>query len=137
MIALRMSVGKQTEDINRQFDRIMRNLDKKIKEIEGATLEGMVEAMEPIFETSQEYVPVKTGELALSGFLEIDDTVKHPRVVIGYAARGKPDYAVIVHENLEVQHAHPTRAKYLETAVAEHFDDILPRVHRHVKSSVG
>ncbi len=133
MIPLRISVGKQGDPLNRQFAQLERNLRKAIKQIEGATLEGMQAAMEEIFDTSQVYVPVDTGDLALSGFVQIDTTVKHPRVIIGYAARGNPHYAIIVHEDLTKNHAPPTRAKFLEAALQEHAGDILPTIAKHAR----
>lgn len=135
MIPLRISVGKQNDSLNKQFAELERNLRKAVKEIEGATLEGMKAAMEDVFETSQYYVPVDTGELAASGFLEIDTTVKNPRVIIGYAPRGRPHYAIIVHEDLEMPHQAPTQAKFLERAVQEHAGDILPTIAKHAQKA--
>ena len=43
------------------------------------------------------------------------------------------NYALIVHEELEYQHAAPTRAKYLEAAVQETLDQIVNEARRVYK----
>ncbi len=75
--------------------------------------------LEPIYDRSQEYVPVDTGRLKASGYIE---TAEEDGIIageVGYAPYGDPYYATAVHEVEEWNHAPPTRAKYLEDAVKE------------------
>jgi hypothetical protein len=95
--------------------------------------EALLAAANVVFNKSQEYVPVDTGDLRSSGVVteygqkwsagggwtgHMTETPGTFGVMISYGGRGV-DYAVIVHEDLRARHAPPTSAKYLERAVNE------------------
>lgn len=103
-------------------------LTRIINKIKDATPEALEYALEPMFDKSWTYTPVDTGELKLSGYLQAEQGPKGATAVIGYAADGKPGYAVFVHEMVGYKHEAPTRAKFLELAMYEHLDEVLPRV---------
>ncbi len=109
---------------------VLRNYERLIGHMEMATPEILMEAMEPTFDKSQDYCPEDTGELRESGYLEITQFRKQPRVEIGYGRGGEPEYAVAVHENLEWRHKAPTRAKWLQIAVEEDAQAIQGRIIR-------
>lgn len=90
-----------------------------VNHLEDTTPQVLLAALEPAFELSQEYVPKDTGALATSGYLRIVAFRGKPTVEIGYGSSGSPDYAAVVHENLEWRHKAPTQAKYLEAALNE------------------
>jgi|SRR3990172_1194652 len=106
---------------------VMRNFRKLVKNLEGAVPEALLFAAKPIFDKSQIYVPIDTGHLMESGYIEVSGNRKSAILEIGYGRNGDPPYAPIVHENQDVHHAPPTRSKFLEAAIDEHLDDILPR----------
>lgn len=99
-----------------------------LDQFEDATPEIIVEALEPTFEKSKVYCPKDTGELVASGYLEIVRKGQSPYVEMGYGKGGKPRYAPYVHEMLNLKHAAPTRAKWLQHAVQEDLGVIATRL---------
>ena len=96
-----------------------------INRLQGVTPEILREALEPVFEKSQEYVPVDTGALKDSGQLTTSESARgRARAVLSY---GGPSamYAAIVHERTDLNHEPPTRAKFLQSAMEEEFDSLL------------
>ena len=133
-MAIRFPVGRQqmrgavkfhsgstaTMAVREQVANIQKNLEQVINSIEGAT-EGAIEfALQAVMDTSQELVPVDTGALKASGFIQVFRMRSTIQGVAGYAAGGSPFYAALVHENLEFYHIPPTQAKFLEEAVNRH-----------------
>lgn len=84
--------------------------------------------VEKTFELSQTYCPVDRGFLVNSGRNEVvsDTPGSHTRR-LSYG-NGEADYAFWVHERLELHHKSPTRAKFLESAVAETETDLVEGV---------
>ena len=149
-IKLRASVGRQAitgltprnearyvKSIRKQMKAITDNYEKLVGELGGTGVEILLDALQPTFDLSQKYVPVDTGELQQSGFLEIDRRSKFPWVVLGYGRAGKPNYTIFVHEILSLQHAAPTRAKFLLSALEEDEANIQRRIVREYKQAVG
>ena len=149
-IKLRASVGRQNltrstsmyeanylGDIRKQLKGITDNYEQLIEEIGNYSADVLLEALEPTFALSQKYVPVDTQKLKDSGFLEIDKSSKVPRVVLGYAKAGNPHYAILVHEMVNIQHASPTRSKYLLAALEEDADNIQKRIVVGYKKMLG
>ena len=130
---VRRSVNLGTAGATRRMREQFRALDKNIKgivnQIEGATPKAIEDALRPTFEISQGYVPVDTGKLKASGFLEsFSLSSKQPRVVMGYGKGGRPPYTVFVHERTDLRHKPPTRSKFLQAAVEEDIDNIEGRI---------
>lgn len=131
--AVRKTLDVASAAYTRQMREQMRSIEGQIrsiiKDIESATPEALEAALRPTFELSQKYVPVDTGKLKRSGFLEsVSGDRKIPRVVIGYGKRGRPPYAVFVHERTDLRHKSPTRSKFLQAAVEEDIDNIRRRL---------
>jgi len=80
-----------------------------------AIAEGIPKCLDAILKKSQQYVPVETGELRDSGFKEVAGTGRWATGIVGYSA----PHALPVHERVELQHAPPTGAKFLERAARE------------------
>lgn len=79
------------------------------------------EVVEKIFQESQLLVPVNTGALKNSGEIideeaSMDGTFTSSYVTYG---NGAVNYAVKVHEDLEMYHTAPTRAKFLEIPLVQ------------------
>jgi hypothetical protein len=115
------------------FKAIQTNFNKLIRQVQNITPLAVAYSLDPIFERSQELVPVDTGELKASGYLEVrrvgDDTIAE----IGYGKGGHPFYAPYVHEDLMMRHDPPTQAKFLEQAINEGLEDVLPRVVEYMR----
>ena len=126
-----------TRAIRAQMEQIERNLTEVIKQITQETPEILLEALEHTFKKSQLYVPVKTGELKRSGYLEVKKTASGATVEIGYGRGGYPNYAVYVHELTGYYHKPPTRAKFLQAALEEDMDAIRDRLETAYRNMVG
>lgn len=150
MVGLNISVGRQrvtsatspyeanyVASIRQQFKIIMDNYVRVIEGLQKVTPEILYDALTPTFKLSQKYVPVDTGVLKDSGFLEIERRGKNPRVVIGYGKGGKPDYAGIVHERVDIPHKSPTKAQYLLDALVEDESGIQRRIITGYKKAFG
>lgn len=116
----------------KQINAGMRSIEKDVQYImdqfEDVTPEIMYDALKPTFDKTQERVPKRTNALANSGYLEIVERRGKPTVELGYAKGGYPDYAVYVHEMLEIPHRAPTSAKFVEGPVNEDLGDIIDRI---------
>lgn len=134
---VRGSEAASTRDVRRQMQQILDNAKDVIQAIEGNSPAALIYAVQPIYDESQELVPVDTGKLKDSGFVEVRSTTRGATAVVGYAKGGDPDYAVWVHEHLEVHHEPPTQAKFLEEAVNRHIEEVPERYAYFVKNSLG
>ncbi len=92
---------------------------------------------QPIFDRSQEVVPVDKGPLEASGKLHdpviSGDTAS---VEMAYGNAGV-DYAVIVHEDLATRHASGKQAKYAEAAVVEGAKGMDDRLAARAAREIG
>jgi hypothetical protein len=125
-ISVRASFGS-TQQTKADMARVLRDFNRIVKNLEGAVPQVLLYAAQPIFDKSQVYVPLDTGRLMESGYMEVSGSREDAVLEIGYGRGGDPPYAPIVHENMDVHHATPTRSKFLQAAIDEHLDDILPR----------
>ena len=123
--------------IRKQMDAIIANVKKVIDRVEGVTPEALLFAAQPIFDRSQELVPVDTGDLMASGFIETRPTASGVGLFIGYARFGKPFYAGFVHERLDVRHAKGKQAKFLEAAVNEKLNTFTRRLVLFIRRETG
>lgn len=133
------SEGGYIRTIRGQMDGIMNNMLKLIEGIEGATPAAIRFGLRPIFEESQRLVPVDTGDLKQSGYVEVRTESRSGRVraEIGYGLYGRPHYAGFVHEMVHIRHAAPTQAKYLEAAVNSKLGDFVRRVGFFLQKATG
>lgn len=132
-----MSEATYVRSINQGWKAIEASLKSIINQFEDITPEIMRDALQPTFDKSQVYVPHQTGALKNSGYLEIVEFRGNPKVEIGYGRGGSPDYAVYVHEMVEIPHRAPTQAKFLERAVNEDMQDIADRLALSYKAFMG
>jgi hypothetical protein len=127
--------------MNKATKTLEQSLHQIFAEFDEVTTDVILDAMQPTFEKAKIYVPKKEGKLLASAYLEAEKYRQHRgtgmRVAIGFARDGDPPYALYVHEMVELQHAAPTRAKYLEAAVMEDLTDIRDRIARNYKQFAG
>jgi len=119
------------------MDAIRNNLLKVIDGIEKANPDALVFGLQPIFDESQRLVPVDRGRLKASGFIEKRQGVREASAAIGYDRHGKLGYGAFVHERLDLRHAPPTQAKFLETAVNTHGGDFQRRYVLFIQRETG
>jgi hypothetical protein len=108
-----------------ELEKIYTNLFNKI---EGVLPEILLNALGPTKILAETYTPVKTGALRASSYLEVTDRGQTPRVELGFGKGGQPEYAVYVHEMVEIPHKPPTRAKFLQSAVLEDQANVEKRI---------
>jgi hypothetical protein len=131
------SVADATRSARNDMATIIRNYVAFCEHMQESSSDVILAALEPAFDLSQTYVPVDTGELKDSGYLEVITWRGIPVVEIGYGLRGEPPYAAMVHENLEAQHEAPTQAKYLERALDETMMDAWTIIEEGYKRAGG
>jgi hypothetical protein len=95
-------------------DRIVRQLEEYRQEAVAACEVFVKGEAEGIMERALELVPVETGELAASAFIDpVEQRGGKTSVLMGF----KAGHATVVHERLDVHHPNGKQAKYLEAAV--------------------
>ena len=103
-------------DIVIKVDTTDLKLKEKSREINAMLTRTVQEVIQKVFAESQVLVPVNTGALKASGHVVKEPPSMDGSFVGSYVTygNGSVDYAVKVHEDLEMRHTAPTRAKYLE-----------------------
>lgn len=92
---------------------ILRALDKNGKK----QLRGLMTALaEPIFQQTQERVPVKKGDLKASGRISVRVGAKQITLAIKYG-NDRVLYAARIENDLELKHPNGGQAKYVESVV--------------------
>lgn len=124
------------DSIRSQMKSITNNLISLIDQAKEITPDIMLDTLQPTFDLSQVYVPVDTGKLKDSGYLEVTNFRDKPRVEMGYARGNDPPYAVRVHENLEYRHESPTQAKFLERAINEDSGTYIDRLTAFYREAI-
>jgi len=114
--------------INQQLAQMEANLRDLFDQVTEVSVPVMVQALEPTKVLAEYYTPKKTGKLVNSSYLEATSKGRNPRVELGFAKGGDPDYAVYVHEMVEIPHAEPTRSKFLQAALTEDLPNIYQRL---------
>ena len=125
------------KSVQAQMAKVTENLNKVIRSIEATSPLALRYAVKPIYDESQNLVPVDTGKLKASGFIEVRKNTRGVTAVIGYARGNNPHYAAFVHERLDLYHEPPTQAKFLEEAANRHMGKIPARYADYVKRHVG
>ena len=114
--------------IQAQLRELRENMLKVVQHVDKVTPEAILYGLKPIMDESQRLVPVDTGTLKRSGFMEVRRTAGGIAAAIGYGRYGRPTYTAFVHENLNVRHRAPTQAKFLEVAINTKIGDFRRRV---------
>lgn len=126
--AVSPSEGNYIQHMREQARAISENMRKAIEHVENQTKEALLFGAEPIFKESQRLVPVDTGRLKRSGFVTTRKRAGGPILQVGYGRYGQPFYAAFVHERVDIRHAPPTQAKFLEAAVMTNLGNFRRRV---------
>lgn len=147
---VRINVGKQrllstdtssqaefTRGVRQQIQGIVKNFEAFAEHMQAVTPEVLYNAFEPAFKDSLELVPRDTQALANSGYLETRRFRNKVVLEIGYAKGGNPHYGAFVHENLEVYHAEPTQAKFLQQPLEQRSDQIRDDIVNGLKETSG
>jgi hypothetical protein len=126
-----MSFDAQPIDL----DRFLAEVARLGRDLEPAIGEGLVaDLKETVLPASQELVPVDTGALKQSGFVDGPEIgAGSASAEIGYDT----PYALIQHENLALNHPHGGEPKFLETPLHQWAEGAAVRVVRRALGSLG
>ena len=130
------SEASYIKSIRNQMRVVRENMEAITNHVDNITPEALEFGLKPIFEESQRLVPVDTGRLKRSGFIETRRTAGGTIAAIGYGRFGIPHYTAVVHENLLFRHAQPTQAKFLEVAISTKLGDFRRRVEMFMKNTM-
>ena len=117
------------------IEKLEKEFNKKVKDIESGTSEGLVNAAKYLLELSQPLVPVDTGRLKESGQVVEEDS---STVYVTYEAFNPEtgyEYAPIQHEALDFHH-NIGQAKYLEEPFMMNLDKLVEIVAGKTKEGV-
>lgn len=114
--------------INRQARGLERELKRIFEQFKNMSPTIIIKALQPTFAMTQVEVPRDTGELAASGYLQETSDRGKPSVEMGYGYRNSPNYAQLVHENMNAYHPGHTKAKFLQDPVMADLNNIFMRL---------
>lgn len=105
-------------------DELLGRLEELADDGSEAAVYGMEQWAQAVLELSQQLVPVDTGELHNSGYVER----RGNGVEVGYSA----DHAIYVHEDMSAHHPNGGQAKFLEAAA----DQLQPELEEVVAQAI-
>lgn len=111
--------------------QVLRDLDEELDD----AVDDIEEALDPLMSKhfkvpSQKICPKDTGALRKSAYVAVTRVSKwNIDARVGYDT----EYAIYVHERLDARHAPPTRAKFLEEAIATNVDRFEKDLERTVR----
>lgn len=145
-----MAGGISAEGI-KGFDEVIKNLSREIKAMEGRTMEGLIDAtiiIRRAMDTEEPKIPVDTNNLRGSYFTTQKYENGMPGIEFGFTA----NYALWAHEMVDADFKSPrwrtdprthkkkwytpragAGAKFMESALNRHHDDILKAIADKVK----
>ena len=112
-----MAVGKRVHVDQQSLRRVLAKIEAKSQEMKRKAAAFLYQRAQYVMTESKREVPVKTGALASSGFVEQPDVSRGSiSVTMGYGGPAR-EYAIPVHEDLTARHTEGRKAKYLEDPV--------------------
>ena len=111
------------------LEKALKKMRKSGKHTEASFRKGLVEAGMMLQAESQRVVPVLTSNLKNSAFTRPEDKWTGFQVRVGYSA---VDYAVYVHERVELHHAPGKQAKFLEEPARRLAGDMVTIVRENL-----
>lgn len=114
---------------------IVRILRNAIASYPDAVEQAMWQEGEAIMNDSRRECPVDTGILRASSlqYPEVTVTPAAATLRLGYHT----NYAVYVHERLDLYHAPPTKAKFLEDPVRAHAPKFIQNIVQRIEAIIG
>jgi len=113
------------------------NFQRIKKIVPGVSLvikDALDEYAEKVLAESQTLVPVETGNLRDSGEIDYIDVGggNFPQVAITYTA----DYALYIHEDLQLNHPNGGQAKYLEQPMNEDAPELIKNIQTRITNLI-
>jgi len=122
-------------DIVIKVDATNLQLQQKSREINAMLKRTVDDVTEKVFAQSQILVPVNTGALKASGQIVKEPTTGDGEFVGSYVTygNGTVNYAVKVHEDLQMYHTAPTQAKFLEAPLLQNIKVLENLIRERLK----
>jgi hypothetical protein len=121
------------EDYLKGLDDVMKNLNKEIQAIEGKTMKGLIKAAIIVrrdMDKTSPKIPIDTGNLRSSWFVTPVPNPVKPLLIAGFSA----NYALWVHENMEVKHPRPdSGAKFYESSLNRNYGAMIQAIKDEIK----
>jgi len=117
---------------DQQLREVMRSLDDAITDVQRATQASVYKGALFLQRQVLPRIPIDTGTLRNSAFLDSNWDPTAPMVRVGYGA----DYAIYVHENLKARHP-VGEAKFLERALVDNAGEIRRIIRSGVADALG
>ena len=111
---------------------LLRALEQMVQQADLVLTQALAAEAERILEASLPLVPVDTGLFLSTGMVERD---AHG-ATIRYGGHGLAPYAVVVHEDVTMQHPRGGQAKFLQAPVFAALDGMPARVGAHVQDGL-
>jgi hypothetical protein len=115
------------------LEEVVRNLNREIKAIEGRSLKGLIRAAIIVrrdMDATPPLVPIDTGNLRASWFVNPGHKGNNPFVTLGFSA----NYAVWVHELIGAKFQRPgAGAKFFQAALRRNKDKIIGVIAEEAK----
>jgi hypothetical protein len=115
---------------------VLKRYEAFVRNFQDVTPDVLRNALQPVFDKSQEYVPVRTGDLKDSGVITVTSSHDRTEGEITYG-NAQAWYAALVHEYVWLNHAPPTRAKYLQSAMEEELDNFMTSIALDYSIAMG
>jgi len=118
--------------------KLEKQIQVKIDSVEGVSEEALLSLGNDILNRSLEIVPVETGALKKSAFIEANRTISGPSVTLGYNKDGSAPHAVFAHEigPYKKPTTPGTQYKFLEQPLHEAMPNIVETLKREISKSL-
>jgi len=117
----------------RGVDKVIRNLNREIQQIEGRTMKGLIRAAALLrydMDHTEPLIPVDWGNLRGSWFTDPQYMKGQPVVRLGFSA----NYAWYVHEMVDANFQRPgAGAKFFEAALKRNHNEILEIIRQEAR----
>ena len=117
----------------RGADKVKERLRELAKEYPEAAKKAIYAEAQVIMAEAVQQTPVDTGRLRASAYVKPEDEHGKTTVALGFGA----EYALAVHERVEVPHAEGTGSKFLSRPVDAHRASFGHDVAERIKEEVG
>ncbi len=127
-------------DTGRQIKTVISNLKSVFEGLKkGAITDALMEMGEEIVTQTTPLVPEDTGALKESWAITTDPSSDNPKVVVSYGGDGRKgfvNYAVRIHEDMQMFHESPTQAKFLSAGAELAKSNFEAIMAKHVRKAL-
>lgn len=131
--ARRSSQASASQDMKKVVEKYRRWMAHVNEQLEPA----LIEAFQPTVEKIKMYTPYEFGDLRASVYLQTRRRQGKVELEVGAGRGGNPDYAIYVHERVDLKHKSPTRAKFVQAALEEDNLAVQQRLIDGIKKASG